>query len=195
MTERTWPSPHSLKHVRHREMDLWCGTLSLPSCVDGAGLIPFPLYLRRVRVKAQTGKDLPATLHRLMPLTLSPFWDRDVMSVWEKVTCTSSYLRMSRSALLWLVCSLCISCLWIARWKRGPQSGGNWKGKTQLGDQWQGRLPLRLSSCETPCLIQGICRVAKGIMGVPGWSQARGGGGGRRPPMAKQPYLGLSFFT
>lgn len=29
-------------------------------------------------------------------------------------------------------------------------------------------------------------------MGIPGWSQARGGGGGRRPLIAKQPYLGLS---
>lgn len=35
--------------------------ISPPSCVDGAGLIPFPLYLRRVKVKAQSGKHLPMT--------------------------------------------------------------------------------------------------------------------------------------
>lgn len=58
-------------------------------------LSPSHYYLRRVRMKAHTGKDLPTTLHRLVPLTLSPFWDRDAMSVWEKVTCVSSYLRMS----------------------------------------------------------------------------------------------------
>lgn len=91
MTEKNWPSPHGLKHVRDKEMDLWCGTLSLPSCVDGAGFIPFPLYLRRVRVKAQIEKDLPVTLH----WHSGPFWDRDVISVWEKVTCVPSYLRMS----------------------------------------------------------------------------------------------------
>lgn len=33
-----------------------------------------------------------------------------------------------------------------------------------------------------------LSKVAKCIMAVPGWSQARGGGGGRRQPMAKQPY-------
>lgn len=35
--------------------------------------------------------------------------------------------------------------------------------------------------------------MAKYIMGVSALSQARGGIVGRRPPVAKQPYLGLSF--
>lgn len=172
--ERACPSPCSLRYRTDKEMDVWYGTSHLPSCVDGTGLIPFSLYLRSVREKAQTWKELPIVFHRTVPLAL-----RHLLGYGSHVCLRKGHMGVQRSNDV-SVCTPVVYGFTVYRvnckMKTCPSILRQLEGKdsTWVSDKG-GYHPIS-------ALVRHLVwsKVAKCIMAVPGWSQARGGDGGRR---------------
>lgn len=136
----------------YKEVTLWHGITSLPSSwVDGWVLPPFHYTWEVLGIEAQTRRTSQVRLTELCYQHSGTFWDLGLVSVWEKVTWTSSYLVMALSTLLCSVSSLYINYIWVTRGKPAFQSGSNWKGKTPLGKQWQGG--YRPISAPVTCLV------------------------------------------